>query len=250
MEVTFSPVSILNPRTPALPDVVIKGLRSGAEVAAREHGVEMLFILDPVRGRTPEEVMALARWWADNAGDRLIGFGLGGIELGNPPSLYADAITYARDAGARISLHAGETDGPASVRDALVNGAERIGHGVRSIEDEELVAELAERQVVLEVSPTSNICLGVYEHYGEHPFRSLAEAGVPVTVNTDDPPMFNTTLTRELEVLVEHFDFGVDDLVDLTLRALDAAFLPEAERQALRASYLAEFDKLRGVAAV
>ncbi|HLT21643.1 MAG TPA: adenosine deaminase [Thermomicrobiales bacterium] len=250
MEVTFSPVSILNPRTPALPDVVISGLRAGAAVAAREHGVEMQFILDPVRGRTPEEVMALARWWADNAGDRLIGFGLGGIELGNPPSLYADAIAYARDAGARISLHAGETDGPASVRDALLNGAERIGHGVRSIEDEALVAELAASGIVLEISPTSNVCLGVYRDYTEHPFRALAEAGVRATVNSDDPPMFNTTLTRELEVLVEHFDYDLGNLVDLTLLALDAAFLPDTEKNRLRAAYLAEFEELRGVPAL
>jgi adenosine deaminase len=250
MEVTFSPVSILNPRTPAVPDVVIKGLRSGAEVAAREFDVDMQFILDPVRGRSPDEVMAAARWWGDNAGDRLIGFGLGGVELGNPPSRYADALRYVRDAGARISLHAGETDGPHSVRDALEHGAERIGHGVRSIEEPGLVAELAEREVVLEISPTSNIRLGVYEHYDRHPFRKLADAGVKTTVNSDDPPMFDTTLTRELEVLVEHFGYEPNELVALTLRAIDAAFLPEARKQALRADYEAEIERLRSAPAI
>ncbi len=246
MEVTFAPVSILNPRTPAVPDVVIRGLRAGAEVAQREYGVDMQFILDPVRGRSPEEVMAAARWWAENAGDRLIGFGLGGLELGNPASRYADAFSYVRDAGARISLHAGETDGPASVRDALANGAERIGHGVRSVEDEDLLAEIVECGILLEISPTSNIRLGVYPDYMQHPFRRLADAGARITVNSDDPPMFDTTLTRECEVLVEHFDCSTDDLVDLMFQAIESSFLPEQRKALLAVEFSDEFDELKG----
>lgn len=244
MEVTFSPVSILNPRTPALPDVVISGLRSGAAIAARDHGVEMQFILDPVRGRSPEEVLAMAEWWTRNAGDRLVGFGLGGLEHGNPASLYSDAFELVRSAGARISLHAGETDGPDSVRDALANGAERIGHGVRSIEDERLVEELAEARVLLEVSPTSNIRLGVYPQYDDHPFRRLDEAGLLLTVNSDDPPMFDTTLTREYEVLVEHFDYSLGELAALVRNAVRGSFLGPAERSRLEKSIDAEIAAL------
>lgn len=244
MEVTFSPVSILNPRTSALPDVVMRGLREGAKRAADEHQVRMQFIYDPVRGRSPDDVMAAARWWADNAGDGLIGFGLGGHELGHPASRFTDAFRYVRDAGARISLHAGETDGPASIRDALETGTERIGHGVRAIEDDALVAELAESGIVLEVSPTSNVCLNVVSGYDAHPFRALHEAGVALTVNSDDPPMFDTTLTREYEVLVEHFGFSLDELVQFSLRAVDASFLPDAERAAMRAAYEAEVEQL------
>jgi adenosine deaminase len=244
MEITFAPVSILNPRTPALPDVVMRGLRSGAEVAARAYNVDMQFILDPVRGRSQDEVMAAARWWADNAGDRLIGFGLGGMELGNPASRYTDALQYARDAGARISLHAGETDGPSSVKDALLSGAERIGHGVRSIEDAALVSEIVERGIVLEISPTSNIQLGVYPDYSYHPFRKLAEAGVRTTVNSDDPPMFDTTLTRECEVLVEHFGYECDELASLMLQAVDNSFLAEPRKHELRTEFSAAFDAL------
>jgi adenosine deaminase len=244
MEVTFAPVSILNPRTSAVPDVVMQGLRAGARRAADEHQVRMQFILDPVRGRTVDEVMAAARWWAANAGDGLVGFGLGGLELGNPASRFVDAFRYARDAGARISLHAGETDGPASIWDALETGAERIGHGVRAIEDEALVAELAGSGIVLEVSPTSNVRLNVVADYDGHPFRALHDAGVALTVNSDDPPMFDTTLTREYELLVERFGFTLDDLVRFTLRAVDASFLPDHERATMRAAFEAEADDL------
>lgn len=245
MEVTFAPASFINPRSVALPDVVMAGLRSGAKKAREDLGVTMQFILDPVRTRGAEEVMLLARWCADNLGDGLVGFGLGGMEVGYPPEPFADAFTYVRDAGGRLPLHAGETDGPQSVWSALAVGAERIGHGVTSVHDPQLLTELVERQIVLEVSPTSNLCLGVARSYAEHPFRTLHEAGVPVTVNSDDPPMFNTTLTNEYLVLAEHFDFTLDELQTLSLRALEAAFLPDADRVALANRFRAEFATLR-----
>lgn len=244
LEVTFSPASPMNPRSSALPDVVLAGIRAGARRAERDFGVRMQFILDPVRTRSEDEVLWFARWCADNLGDGLIGFGLGGTEVDNPPQRYARAFALARDAGARISIHAGETVGPESVRAALGVGAERIGHGVRAIEDPSLVRELAERSIVLEVSPTSNVCLGVYPSYAEHPFRALHDAGVQVTVNSDDPPMFGTTLTNEYVVLAEHFGFTRDELSALSLRAVAAAFLPEAEKQALAARFRRELEAL------
>lgn len=245
LEVHYSPASILLPKVAALPDIATPGVRAGAKRAAEELGVQMQFILDPVRGRSVEEVMEMARWTAANLGDGLVGFGLGGLEFGNPASRYRDSFDLARSAGARISLHAGETDGAHSVRDALATGTERIGHGVRSIEDAELVRELADSGMVLEVSPTSNVRLGVVPDYQGHPFRTLHDAGVQVTVNSDDPPMFDTTLTNEYRVLAEHFAFEVDDLAALSLRALDAAFLPEAEKAALRRRFEDDLAALR-----
>ncbi len=248
LEVHFSPVSPLKPRNSLLPlpDVVLAGLRAGARRALAEHGVRLQFILDPVRSRSPEEVMALACWCVANLGDGLVGLGLGGAEVGHPPTRFADAFAYARAAGARVTIHAGETAGPQSVRAALAVGAERIGHGVTSIEDPVLVAELAERGVVLEVSPTSNVRLGVAPSYAAHPFRRLYDAGVQVTVNSDDPPMFDTTLTREYLVLAEHFGFTVDELAGLSLRAARAAFLPPDERTALVTRFEEELATLRG----
>ena len=245
LEVTFSPGAPSAP-APAVPgDVILAGMREGARDALREHGVRLQFICDPVRSRTPEDVLTIARWCVDNLGDGLVGFGLGGQEVDYPPSLYADAFELARRGGARLTLHAGETVGPESVRAALAAGSERIGHGVRSIEDPALVAELAARQIVLEISPTSNLCLGIYPNYAAHPFRALYEAGVPVTVNSDDPPMFNTTLTDEYLALAEHFDFTLDELAAFSLRAVDAAFLPDEERESLANRFRGELDNLR-----
>jgi adenosine deaminase len=244
-EITFSPASPLKPRSRALPDVVLAGLRAARRRAQAELGVELQFVLDPVRIRDIEEVWVFARWFADNLGDGLVGFGLGGTEVGNPASRYADVFRWARDAGGRLTLHAGETVGPESVRDALAVGAERIGHGVRASEDPELVAELAARGVVLEVSPTSNVRLGVYPDYAAHPFRQLHEAGVPVTINSDDPPMFATTLTNEYLVAAEQFGYSLDELAAFSLRAVEAAFLPDATRAALVASFRRELDALQ-----
>ena len=245
LEVTFAPASILNPRHVGVPDVVWPGVRAGARRAREELGVEMQFILDPVRGRPEEEVMEMVRWAVNNMGDGLVGVGLGGMELGNPATRHADAYGYAKAAGARLSLHAGETDGPRSIREALDLGSERIGHGVTAIHDPQLVEELAATGMVLEVSPTSNICLGVFPSIAEHPFRALYDAGVQVTINSDDPPMFNTTLTNEYLTLAEQHDFSLDELSALSLRAVDAAFLPDADRRRLRAEFEAELAALR-----
>jgi adenosine deaminase len=245
LEVTFTPASPLKPRSAALPDIVLAGMDAGAERAERELGVRMRFILDPGRNRAPEELMAYARWFSDNLGGRLVGFGLGGTEAGNPPSKFAAAFSWVRDAGGRLTLHAGETVGPESIREALAVGSERIGHGVRAIEDPALVRELAERGVVLEVSPTSNVLLGIYPSFAAHPFRSLHDAGVPLTINTDDPPMFNTTLTNEYLVVAEQFGYTLDELCAFSLRAVRAAFLPDTEREAMVRQYETEMAALR-----
>jgi adenosine deaminase len=245
LEVTIAPASLISPRTSATPDVVIAGCRAGARRALDDLGVRMQFILDAVRSRPAEHVMALAQWTVDNQGDGLVALGLGGQEVGYPATQHAEAISLAREQGVRISLHAGETVGPESVWDALEAGSERIGHGVTSIHDSALVRHLVERGVVLEVSPTSNICLGVAPSYAEHPFRALHDAGVTLTINSDDPPMFGATLTGEYLALAEHCHFTVDELIALNLNAVRAAFLPDDERSALLDEYGAEIAGLR-----
>jgi adenosine deaminase len=227
------------------PDIVLEGCRRAAHRALADFGVRMQFIVDAIRVHTPDEVMAKVDWAIANHRDGLVGVNLGGTEVGYPASLHRDAIRKAKEHGLRITLHAGETVGPESVWDALDVGAERIGHGVRAIEDPALVRHLAEQQIVLEVCPTSNVCLGVSPSIAAHPFRALHDAGVMVTINSDDPPMFNCTLLGEYLVLAEQQDFTVDELAEISLRAARAAFLPDDERAELVASFERDLATLR-----
>jgi adenosine deaminase len=162
-----------------------------------------------------------------------LGLGLGGPEAGYPPELFRDSYAEARRRGLRLVAHAGETDGAGSVRGAVeALGAERIGHGVRCLEDPALVALLRERRVPLEVCPTSNYRLGIVARSAPHPLRALVDAGLVCTVNSDDPPMFGTTLTDEYRLLAGQ-GFSWDELWSLDRNALDAAFLEPSERAAL-----------------
>jgi aminodeoxyfutalosine deaminase len=166
--------------------------------------------------------------------DGLVAFGLSGIEAGVDRAHYTDAFDRARAAGLRSVPHAGESDGPASVWAALgYLRADRIGHGVRAIEDPRLVEHLAERHVPLEVCPTSNICTRVYPTLDHHPIRRLMDAGVIVTINTDDPPMFSTTLNDEYLRVANAFDLDLDDVANLVTNGVRSSFMDVGDREAL-----------------
>lgn len=175
--------------------------------------------------------------------------GLGGLELGNPPEPFAPYFDTARGAGLHSAPHAGETAGPESVWGALrVLGAERIGHGVRSWDDPALVAHLAETGVPLELCPTSNVRLGASPDLARHPLRRLHDAGVRLTVNSDDPALFNTTLEEELVTLPAHFGFGAADVAavdDVLLGGVRHSFLPPERKAALEADCRAELQRLK-----
>lgn len=243
-EVTFTPYT--NVANTGLPfDEIMDGLSEGRRRAQAEFGVEMRWILDIVRDQ-PDTRHQVAEW-AISARDRgVVGLGLGGTERDHPPDWFADAYSVAREAGLHSVPHAGEVAGPDSVWKALeLLGAERIGHGVRSIEDPVLITYLRQHQVPLEVCPSSNVCLGVYSSYAEHPLRELWEEGLYITVNSDDPPMFNTDLVGEYQVLVDQMGFSAQELERLSLRALKASFLPQDQKSALETRFLTEFDQLR-----
>ena len=123
--------------------------------------------------------------------------------------------------------------------------AHRLQHGVRSIEDPGLVGTLVERQVGLDICPTSNICLGVYPDFASHPLRRLWDAGALVTINSDDPPMFNTELNQEYRCLVEEFDFQVDELEQISLNGVRASLLPDDQKAALETEFRTQFAQLR-----
>ena len=158
-----------------------------------------------------------------------------GDEAGYPPGPFAEAYAMAADAGLGCSVHAGEWAGAESVRAALDLPVTRIGHGVRAIEDPALVAEIAERGVVLECCPTSNVVLGVFESFEVHPLPALREAGVRVTLASDDPPYFGATVGGEYAVASERFGMSDDDLRALTRTAVEASFAEPPIREALLA---------------
>ncbi len=140
----------------------------------------------------------------------------------------------ARDAGLRLMAHAGEVAGPASVWGAVNTlHAERLGHGIRSVDDPNLIEHLRKRGVTLDVCPSSNICTGAARSWEQHSLRQLFDAGVMVTINSDDPPFFETTLTDEYRRVTHHFGFTVDDLCTLVMNSVLASFLPQNEKQTL-----------------
>ena len=223
-----------------------EGIMAGAREARDRWGVEMRFIVDVVRDAGVETSWAAARYAVKMAGDGIVGIGLGGTEASFPPEDYVDIFEYGLAAGLRSTPHAGETVGPESIWGAIRSlKAERIGHGIRAIDDPLLVDELRERQITLEVCPTSNVCTRAVASLGEHPIRRLFEAGVPITVNSDDPPMFGTTLLDEQFLLANEFGFTIDDIEKINLQGIRAAFLPEAERGRLDAEFRAEYARLR-----
>ncbi|MCC7206540.1 MAG: adenosine deaminase [Anaerolineae bacterium] len=209
-------------------------------------GVEIGLILDIDRSLTPEEGEITARWAVESMADGVVALGLGGPEVGNPPEKFERAFAIAREAGLRSIPHAGETVGPESIANALhILGARRIGHGVRCLEDPALVDELRARQIPLEVCPTSNVCLGVAPSWQEHPLPRLIEAGLYVTLNSDDPPMFNTTLTQEYLNAVRVFGFDRQQIEGLVRNAVQAACLPDDRKAALAAHIEARMAELR-----
>jgi len=153
-----------------------------------------------------------------------VSFGLGGDEAGGPAAQFREVFAFARDHGMRLTCHAGETTGPESVWQALEIGAERIGHGIRAIEDAALVAHLAAQRIPLEISITSNVRTGAVSSYAEHPVRKLFDAGVPLILNTDDPALFDAHLVGEYEIAAQRFGFTGEELRLLARNSLDYRF--------------------------
>lgn len=214
--------------------------------AEAEYGVRMGLVPDLSRHMRPvEESLQVVDWAIANMDNGVIAFGLGGPEIGNPPELFAQTFARARAAGLPSLPHAGETEGPASIWGALnALNAVRIGHGVRCLEDPALVAFLRERQIPLDVSPTSNVCLGVVPTLAQHPLPQLLAAGLLVTINSDDPPMFDTTLTAEYLHIAQTFGFDRAQLKQFVLNGIRVSLLPAAEKEALEPSFRAQFVAL------
>jgi aminodeoxyfutalosine deaminase len=182
-------------------DAVFSGYCDGIEEARERHGVQVRLTPDVTRSFSLEIAEETARYAIAYRDRGVVGLGLGGYEAEFPPEPFAPVFKAARDAGLGSVPHAGEVAGTESVRGAMeALGADRIRHGVAAVEDEELMRELAERGIILDVCPTSNVLTGVVRALDEHPLPRLLEAGVACSISTDDPAFFNTDLTREHDV--------------------------------------------------
>src|SRR6187549_1230805 len=200
-----------------------------ARVAAeRDFGLVLRWIYDiPGESGIPAADATL-EYALEHRTDALVGFGLGGPEIGVPRAQFAPHFDAARAAGLRSVPHAGETTGPETIWESLrLLGAERIGHGVSAAQDPELLAHLADTGIVLEVCPTSNIATRAVDRIEDHPLRAFVDAGVTVTINSDDPPMFATTLNHDYEVAAGLLDLDEEGVADLARAAVDASFAPD-----------------------
>lgn len=213
---------------------VREALWEAALAAEREHGVALRWIPDIVRNVPFKWADRTLDWALDGRLQGVVALGLSGYEESHPAEPFRAHFQEAQRQGLRRVAHAGEHAGPESVRSVLeICGAERIGHGVRSVEDPELVAELAAAGIPLEICPSSNLRLGVVPDLASHPVDRLWRQGVEITVGSDDPPFFDTTLTREYELLAETFGYGPPELAALALSGIRHAFLSEEERSRL-----------------
>ncbi len=210
------------------------GIARGIDDARRDTGIEGRILISAVRNFGVEQAVRVARHAASDPHPYVVGFSMAGDEAGFPAGDFAEAYALAAGAGLGCTIHAGEWAGADSVRAALELPVTRISHGVRAIEDPAVVSELADREIVLECCPTSNIVLGVFPSYEEHPLPALRAAGVRVTLGSDDPPYFGATIDGEYAVCAERMGFGDDDLRSVTRTAIDAAFCDEDLKSALR----------------
>jgi len=214
----------------------LAAIAEAASAAERAHGIVMRGIVTCIRHFGPDAAKQAALCAAETAGDFLTGFGIAGDESKGAPKDFAYAFDMAREAELRLTAHAGEWGGARSVRDAVRDlRVARIGHGVHAATDPALLEELAEAGITLEVCPGSNVALGVYPNWRAHPIDTLRKAGVPVTVSTDDPPFFHTTMSGEYERLASTFGWDLPEFAAITYAALEAAFCDTATRDALRA---------------
>ena len=209
---------------------IFEGLDRGRIRGAHDFGTSLLWIFDAVRqfgAEAAERVFEFAARYRERG---VVGVGIGGDEEKGPPELFRRVYGFAEDAGLRLTAHAGETGTAESIWGALNLRAERIGHGVSAAQDPDLIEELAYRQIPIEICLTSNLRTGVCKALAEHPAKSYFDQGIMITLNTDDPAMFETTLSREYQLAQETFGFTDEHLRELARNSFEASFLPAEKK--------------------
>ncbi len=209
---------------------IFEGLERGRQRGERDFGVSLLWIFDAVRhfgADAAQKVAELAVHFRDR---NVVGFGIGGDERRAAPELFRGVYAYCARNGLRLTAHAGESAGPESIWGALNLGVERIGHGLTAAADPELIEELAQRQVPVEICLSSNLRTGCCTAIEMHPVRSYFDNGLMITLNTDDPAMFRTSLSHEYFLAQEHFEFTDEHLRELARNSFEASFLPTEKK--------------------
>jgi adenosine deaminase/aminodeoxyfutalosine deaminase len=231
-ELTLTPYSSIVRGIPA--EAFCEAVEDARRRAARDHGVQLRWCFDiPGEAGVPSADLTLDVALKMRP-DGLVSFGLGGPELGVPRAQFAPHFAAARAAGLHSVPHAGESTGPETIWDAITHlGAERIGHGIAAVHDARLLEHLASSGIPLEVCPTSNVRTRSVASLTEHPLPTLVSAGVPVTINSDDPPMFSTTLNNEYAVAAQLLDLDAHGVAGLARSAVRASFLDAAAQQLL-----------------
>lgn len=218
---------------------LLEALSIGAIQGEAKYGSRVKFIAAIVRHSPERQRQTLECALQGQDKGIVVGLGLAGQEAGYPPQDFAETFAEARRQGLRVVAHAGEAVGAESIWNALKHlQAERIGHGIRCLEDDALMQSLRDLQIPLEVSPQSNYCLGIVDRHQPHPIRQLVDAGLYCTLNSDDPPMFQTTLVNEYLTLAKQ-GFSWEELWQLNLNTLEASFLPESEKNNYRREWQA-----------
>lgn len=223
-------------------DPVWRAVEVARQQAEREFGVRLAWIFDAVRqfGREHVERVVDEAIRLKSSGP-VVAIGIGGDEKGGPAEWFVNAYQRARAAGLHLTVHAGETCGPESVRSAVeLLAAERVGHGLRAIEDADLLRLLAERGIFLDICPTSNEKTGCLPSARQHPARALFEAGVPLVIGSDDPGIFSVELLDEYALFHDHLGFSFDDLIELVENSFRGSFLPDIDKQ----RWLAEVERV------
>jgi adenosine deaminase len=224
---------------------ITESILAGAERARADFGIRCELIIDLVRDHGPAVGMVRLNEATPYLGKGIVAVGIGGSEQEFPPGVYADVYREARERGFHLTAHAGEAAGPESILEAVEQlDVERIGHGVRAHEDPEVVALLRARAIPLEMCVISNVRTGVVKAVAEHPVRAYYDDGLVITVNSDDPVMFNTTLMDEYLALAGPLGFSLDEIKSVALNGVRASFLASEEKHRLLEEFRAEMETL------
>jgi adenosine deaminase len=224
---------------------MIDAINQGIQQAEKDYGVKCNIRIDLVRNYGSNMGITVLNWIEEKP-DNIVSIDIGGSEDKFPPKPYVLAYKRAKEMGLHLVAHAGEAAGPSSIWDAIKYlNVERIGHGTSAIHDESLMDYLKEKKIVIEACPVSNIRTGVVESLDKHPIRKFFDRGLIVTVNSDDPSLFGTDMNNEYMKIYENLGFTIPELMQLSLNAIDSAFISDEERITLRTQFLGEYENLK-----